>query len=345
MWGAVRVLRARMTVSHLRSWRVGRARKPLDRTRKHGSAPFPFLPGQCSLHPMQRWPLTLIVLMTFVLGACSSDDVPPPPLPGSSASVGRGAQLAGGFAACGFCHSLQGKPGAPLSGGRTMSDMFGEVVGPNITVSPAGIGTWSESDVRTLLRANKRPDETYLYSWFHKGNEWMSDADLTALIAFLRSLPPVENVVERRDITWIERNTTGFFTAAAEVKGYVPQISPRFRLQYGEYLTNSVAGCDRCHATPGGTFGSSEYLAGGAEIVFDGETKTAPNITQSKGAGIGNWSEGDLTRYLRTGVTPAGREVDKRFCPVEFYQRATPEEIDSVVAYLRSVPVVEEPQS
>jgi hypothetical protein len=225
-----------------------------------------------------------------------------------------------------------------------MSDMFGDVAGPNITVSPTGIGTWSESDVRTLMRANKRPDDTYLYSWFHKGNEWMSDADLTALIVYLRSLPPVDTVVERRDISWIERNTLGFFTAAAEVKGYVPQLAPRFRVQYGEYLTNSVAGCDRCHATPGGTFGSDEYLSGGAEISFDGETKVAPNITQSKNAGIGTWSEEELARYLRTGVTPSGREIDKRFCPVEFYQRATPEEIESVVAYLRSVSTVEEPQ-
>jgi len=226
-----------------------------------------------------------------------------------------------------------------------MSDIFGEVAGPNITVSPSGVGTWSESDVRTLMRANKRPDETYLYSGFHKGNEWMSDADLTAMIAYLRSLPPVDNIMERRDISWLERNTTGFFTAAAEVKGYVPQIAPRFRVPYGEYLTNSVAGCNRCHATPGGTFGSDEPFTGGAEITFDGETKVAPNISQSKVSGIGNWSEGDLGRYLRTGMTASGREVDRRFCPVEFYQRATPEEIDSVVAYLRSLPVVEESQS
>ena len=294
---------------------------------------------------MQRWPLTLFILMTFVLGACSSDDIPPPPLPGSGASVGRGAQLAEGLAACGFCHSLQGKPGAALSGGRVMSDTFGDVAGPNITIAPTGIGTWSETDIRNLMRANKRPDGTYLYSRFHKGNEWMSDADLTALIMYLRSVPAVDNTVERRDISWLERNTTGFFTSAAEVKGYVPQIAPRFRVQYGEYLTNSVAACDRCHATPGGTFGSDEPLTGGAEIPFDGETKVAPNISQSKIAGIGNWSEVELARYLRTGVTASGREVDKRFCPVEFYQRATPEEIDAVVAYLRSLSVVEEPQS
>jgi hypothetical protein len=226
-----------------------------------------------------------------------------------------------------------------------MSDMFGDVAGPNSTVSPTGIGSWSESDLRTLMRSNKRPDGTYLYSWFHKGNEWMSDADLTALIAYVRSLPAVDNTVERRDISWIERNTTGFFTAAAEVKGYVPQIAPRFRVQYGEYLTNSVAGCNRCHATPGGTFGSDEPLTGGAEITFDGETKVAPNISQSKSAGIGAWSEADLTRYLRSGITALGRKVDSRFCPVEFYQFAPPDEIDSIVAYLRSVSVVEEPQS
>lgn len=280
--------------------------------------------------------------MVLSLVACAPEEAPPPPLPGGSDSLARGQQLAEGFAACGFCHSMGGKPGAPLSGGRMMRDIFGDVAAPNITVADSGIGAWSESDVRSLLRSSKRADGTSLYSSFHKGFGWMSDADLTAVITFLRSSIAVDNTVERRDISFIERNTTGFFTSTAEVRGYVPQIAQSFRTEYGEYLTNSVAGCARCHSKVGGLFDSEQYLAGGDEISFDGESKTAPNITQSKVAGIGAWSDDNLKQYLVSGVTPAGREVDKRFCPVDFYQHAPSAEIDAVVAYLRTVPAIDE---
>jgi mono/diheme cytochrome c family protein len=290
---------------------------------------------------MKRWLPSIFLLCAFGVSACSSDEVPPPPLPSDANSLPRGMQLAEGFGSCGFCHSANGKPGAALSGGRPMSDVFGDVAGPNITVARSGIGGWTEVNVRTLLRENKRPDGTYLYSYFHKGLEWMSDSDVTAIIAYLRSLPPVENEVERREIGIIGRNTTGFFTSVAAVMGYVPKISETFQVEYGEYLTNSVAGCNRCHARAGGTFSSDDFMAGGEEVSFDGETKVAPNITQSKDSGIGNWSQDDITTYLHTGKTPAGRSVDARFCPVEFYQRATDGEIQAVVAYLRTVPAIE----
>lgn len=283
----------------------------------------------------------MVFLCAFVVSACSSEEAPPPPLPSDANSVSRGRHLAEGFGSCGFCHSVNGKPGSILSGGRPMSDVFGDVAGPNVTVAQSGIGDWTEVDVRTLLRENKRPDGVYLYSSFHKGLEWMSDSDVTAIIAYLRSLPAVDSDVERREVGFIGRNTTGFFTSVPEVMGYVPQISESFRVEYGEYLTNSIAGCNRCHARSGGTLSSDEFMAGGEEISFDGEVKVAPNITQSKDSGIGNWSEEDLQTYLLTGRTPAGRTIDARFCPVEFYQRATPAEIDAVVAYLRTVPAIE----
>ena len=169
----------------------------------------------------------------------------------------------------------------------------------------------------------------------------MPDSDVTAIISYLRSIPPVENQVERREIGFIGRNTTGFFTSVAEVMGYVPRISESFRVEYGEYLTNSVAGCDRCHSRSGGTFNSDDFMAGGDEVSFDGETKVAPNITQSQENGIGKWSAEDLKTYLQTGKTPSGKMVDTRFCPVEFYQRASPAEIEAVVAYLRTIPAIE----
>jgi hypothetical protein len=219
--------------------------------------------------------------------------------------------------------------------------MYGEVRGPNITLAKTGIGDWSELGFKNLLRANIRPDGSELGSDRHRGFEWLADSDIGAITAYLRSLPAVENTVESRRLSFIDRNTTGFFDTRLHVRGQIPAISPTFQKEYGQYITDHVARCGSCHTRRGGVFSSDEYLAGGQEISFDGEYKIAPNITSSNTVGIGSWSEVSIRDFLRSGKTPEGREVDSRFCPVQFYARAPTEQIDAVVAYLRTVPAID----
>jgi hypothetical protein len=191
------------------------------------------------------------------------------------------------------------------------------------------------------LRANIRPDETEILSPLHRGFEWLADADIAAVIAYLRVVPPKDNSVPRRASSILERYTTGLFQSHIEVKGYIPAIGEQFKVEYGKYLTDHVARCGSCHTKPGGLVSSEEYLAGGREISFDGESKVAPNITASATVGIGTWSESSLGDYLRSGRTPSGRSVDSRFCPVQFYAHAPMAQVEAVVAYLRTVPAVE----
>jgi cytochrome c553 len=221
-----------------------------------------------------------------------------------------------------------------------LQDSYGEVAGPNITLSESGIGDWTEQQLKALLRTNTRPDGSELGGQRHRGFEWLADRDITAITAYLRTLPPVENRVESRRISFMARNTTGILDAKVVVRGYIPSLSPSFKTEYGQYVVDHVARCASCHSKPGGLISSEEYLAGGQEISFDGEYKLAPNITSSTSAGIGSWGEGAIRDFLRSGRTPEGREVDSRFCPVQFYSRAPSEQIDAVVAYLRSVPAV-----
>jgi hypothetical protein len=221
-----------------------------------------------------------------------------------------------------------------------MRDKYGAVRGPNITLAKSGIGDWSEVALKKALRSSVRPDGAEFSAERHRGFEWLSDTDVAAITVYLRSLPAVENEVDKRSLSFLDRNTTGFFDSRVEVRGVIPAISPTFKAEFGQYLTDHVARCGSCHSKPGGIFSSEEYLAGGQEISFDGEEKLAPNITSSSSAGIGTWSEQALKDFLRSGRTPNGREVDSRFCPVQFYARAPQAQIESVVAYLRSVPAV-----
>jgi mono/diheme cytochrome c family protein len=283
-----------------------------------------------------------VLLCCVSVSGCGAPDpvLPPPPSIDLSEAATRGHYLANGLGACGFCHSVDGRVGADLSGGRLVRDIYGEVTGPNITRAESGVGLWTESDLKKALRSNLRPDGSEMSSRVHRGFGWLADSDISAITTYLRGLPPVEKQIESRRLSFVDRNTTGLFESRLEVKGYIPAINPQFKAEYGQYLTDSVARCGSCHTKPEGWFSSEEYLAGGAEVSFDGEYKLAPNITMSTSAGIGSWSEGALLDFLRSGRTPAGREVDSRFCPVQFYARAPLEQLQAIVAYLRTVPAV-----
>lgn len=275
------------------------------------------------------------------LGCLAPDPLlPPPPVENVTVAAQRGQQLVEGFGACGFCHSADGRTTSSLGGGRLMRDKFGDIRGPNITLARAGIGSWSEADVRKLLRANLRPDQSTIGADFHKGFEWLADSDVAAITYYIRSIPAVEQEIEPRRLSFIDRNVTGFFDTRLEVKGLIPAINPSFKTEYGQYLTDTIGRCGSCHSRPETFLTSEEYLAGGREVSFDGESRIAPNITSSKSAGIGEWSEAALKTFLTTGQAPQGREVDSRFCPVRFYQRAPESDVDAVVAYLRSVPPI-----
>lgn len=276
--------------------------------------------------------------------ACSPDPSVSPPLPASSESIARGEQLVQGMGACAFCHSVEKVPGAPLAGGAVLYDKYGEVVGPNITISDHGIGKWTESELKSFIRSSVRPDQSVAHAPFHRGMEWLSDGDIGRITAYLRSLPGDEREIGRRDVSFFSRNTTGFFDAKPAVRGYIPEISPSFRREYGQYLVDHVARCGSCHTRPGGIFSSDVYLGGGKELRIgegDGERKSAPNISSSDISGIGGWSREKFAQFFSDGKTPSGRAVDPRFCPVGFYAKAPARDIEAMIEYLRSVPAVE----
>jgi hypothetical protein len=67
-----------------------------------------------------------------------------------------------------------------------------QVVSRNITADPEdGIGKWSDSDVKRAITAGIRPGRTRLARTMP--SEWyrgIRPADLDALVAFLRTIPP-----------------------------------------------------------------------------------------------------------------------------------------------------------
>jgi mono/diheme cytochrome c family protein len=96
-------------------------------------------------------------------------------------TVAYGKYLASGCTGCHGDGFSGGKiPGAPPEWG------------PAANITPAGIGKWSASDFATALRTGRRPDGSAIDSTLMpiKLLRHMDDTELSALYAYLQSVPP-----------------------------------------------------------------------------------------------------------------------------------------------------------
>ena len=111
----------------------------------------------------------------------------------------------------------------------------------------------------------------------------------------------------------------------------------------GAYLVNTIMACGNCH-TPRDADGkpiADKALSGGLAFNTPAFIATAPNITPDRETGIGSWSDTEIKRALVEGVRPdhgrlAGIAL-AAIMPANFYKALLPDDLDAIVAYLRSV--------
>jgi len=139
-----------------------------------------------------RHAVALVVLMATGLGAATA----------RAESPGERGKYLVGIMDCTGCHTTGALAGQPdpthfLAG----SDIGFEIPGlgifypPNLTPDgKTGLGTWSEQDIATALRTGVRPDGRELapaMPW--RSYAKLTDEDVRAVAAYLKSLPPVEH--------------------------------------------------------------------------------------------------------------------------------------------------------
>jgi mono/diheme cytochrome c family protein len=117
-------------------------------------------------------------------------------------------------------------------------------------------------------------------------------------------------------------------------------------VERGSYLVNTIMACGNCH-TPrdaNGAFVSDKAFSGGLTITTPAFAATAPNITEDRQTGIGDWSDAEIKRALIEGVRPdhghLGGMTLAAVMPASFYKALLPEDLDAIVAYLRTVKAV-----
>jgi mono/diheme cytochrome c family protein len=263
----------------------------------------------------------------------------------------RGGYLVNTIMACGNCHTPRDADGKSVtdkafSGGLTFNTPVFIATAPNITPDrDTGIGSWSDAEIKRALIEGLRPDHGRLAGIplaaimpanFYKA---LLPGDLDAVVAYLHTVKPLRNEVAvpvykgpvRRDA--YPDAEAGFDKAKL--------ATPAGR---GAYLA-TIGHCMECHTT--WSRGVSDFkngLGGGGRVFPAAEgapagspDSIAANITSDSTAGIGGWTDAEISRAITHGVGRDGHPL-KPPMAYGFYAGLKQTDLADIIAYLRTVP-------
>lgn len=268
--------------------------------------------------------------------------------------LARGAYLAVHVAGCIQCHSphqtdrfaLPRIAGQDGGGDACFEESFGfpgQVCPPNISSHPtAGIGAWSDGELLRAMRegVDRNGDTLFPFMPYPDFRE-MSDEDARAIVAYIRTLPPIDRTGPRTDIDF---PVSMFIRAVPEpLEALVPDPDRKDTVAYGEYLT-TLAGCTHCHTQmKRGKPLEGMLMAGGTEFKTSWVHVRAPNITRDN-TGIGTMSRESFIARFKAFASPETavkvRPEEQTIMPWLDYAGMTEEDLGAIFDYLRTLPAV-----
>jgi mono/diheme cytochrome c family protein len=227
---------------------------------------------------------------------------------------------------CAGCHSTSGT--LPLDGSKDNfleGSPMGTLYAPNLT--PAGsLKDWTDAEITRAIREGVDKDGRPLVIMPSPAFHNLSDADVQAIVAYLRSQPAVEHTTPERDLTVV---AAAFLAVNPSVISAQPAISQPVvapqpgSAEYGGYLVRAM-GCGDCHGP---------NLAG----QTDPGGPPGPNLTVI----VPNWSEEDFTNVFNKGIAPSGDAISDEMPWKDYRQMFTDEQLKDLYTYLHGLtPVV-----
>lgn len=277
--------------------------------------------------------LAVVFVVLLVIGGAQANkrydiSVKTISIPTDAAAIQHGEHLAVIYI-CTDCHmeNLSGELSFEIPGMLSIPT-------PNLTSGAGGVGSFfTDEDWVRAIRHGVGHDGRALFIMPSNSFYYISDEDLGALIAYLKSLPPVDNQMAGRKIDLV-----GQMMMAA---GMMPPLAvdridhtappptapePGVTVEYGKYLSYT---CMECH---GANLNGAPFGPPGAEVP-------TPNLTP--GGELASWSEDEFFSTLRTGVTPRGYQLNEEM-PWKSYGRMTDDELKALWLYLQSLPALEQ---
>jgi mono/diheme cytochrome c family protein len=244
-------------------------------------------------------------------------------------AIARGKRLVDSRIGCNGCHGQD-------FGGRLIIDIsiVGHWVAPNLTT---GIGSrtrgYTSSDwdravrhaVRKTGQSSSMPSEEFVN---------LSDHELSDVVAYIRSMPPVD-----RDLGPVRIGPVFAFLTATDPKTlpafYIEHDKPHAveppastvpSVELGQHISQVCRGCH------------GPTLSGG-KVAGDPNMPIVANITPHE-TGLKGWTEADFFRALREGRRKDGTAIVEQM-PWRAYGQMSDTELKGLWAYLQTVPAIE----
>lgn len=281
---------------------------------------------------------TLVVLVMLLSGfvlvkssSMMSKKYMPPSEPLSvvrdSTTLERGKHFATAIGKCVDCHTES-------FGGKVFIDdpTLGRVTATNLTTGKGGVGgKYTDAQMAVAIRHGIKHDSTTALLMPSNDYQDFTDQDVDAIIAYIRSLPAVDNELPKTELHFVGRALGAFGQLPFFVAELVPIDRPHVTrlvsdstVEYGSYLTH-VGGCTGCH---------NASLSGGKMMGAPPDFPPPANLTPT---GLKHYTDAQLETVLRTGVRPSGTKISDEM-PWRYTALMTAEEMTATIKYLRSVP-------
>jgi len=293
-----------------------------------------------------------LIPLVFTL-ACESDD----DTSSVSSPVERGKYIVDNVAACQDCHTPRDEAGAPiaaqyLAGAECFAQLEnGSCLNTrNLTNHETGLLNRTDEEIKRMIREGIRPAVTgdeplspvMPYYVLHN----MSDDDLNAVVAYLRTVPGVEHAIPRSGVEFevpAPANLLDPSRVPMPMQGYADTPAAL----RGRYLAGEVGICLECHTRH--TMGDPNVLdydgifAGGEEFeVGLPVTPVSKNITSDAETGLGQWSVDDIVTAVLQGKDKDGAGLCPPMPagPMGAFGGLKPEDVRDIAHYLKSLPPV-----
>jgi len=304
--------------------------------------------------------IIVVVLLVIVAGGLTylfsafpkSIDTPDISVEASPEVIARGEYLANHVSVCMDCHSkkdyryFSGPPIAgTLGGGGDVFDHetagFPGTLYPS-NISPAALSEWTDAEIARAIVSGIDKDGNALFPQMpYLIYNYLSTQDLSAIVAYLRTLPPVENTVPERELDFPLNLIVRTMPVDYEPKAH-PDTSNS--VEYGSYLVK-IAGCQFCHTPvddqmqpiPGMEF------AGGHKFPLPNGLVVTSNITPDEETGIGGWDKETFITMFRSYAPEEVKKVElapddfNSVMPWSYYADMTDQDLGAIYDYLRTV--------
>lgn len=299
--------------------------------------------------------IVLLIILSLSYVTLFLPNVGPAPdlhIQNSPEMVEHGKYLANHVMLCMDCHAVRDFSlfaGPPIpetlgAGGEVFDQNIGipgSFISRNLT--PAALGDWTDGEIFRAITSGVSRDGSALFPvmpYLHYSQ--LDENDIHAVIAYLRTLEPVENEFPPSKPDFPINFLINTMPVKAEMKPKPPSSDV---VNYGRYLITAAA-CTDCHTRmERGEYVGEPYAGGNEYTMPDGSIIRSANLTPHE-TGIGNWTKEQFvsrfkvfadSSYVPHTVEPGQFQT---IMPWPMYSAMESEDLEAIYEYLRTIPPV-----